>query len=206
MANDEESAYVEVWANGGVEIVTLTGERIMVGRDPSNRVALTDPAISSLHASLERYGSAWVIRDLGSSNGTFVNGERVAGDIPLRNGDEVSMGASRLVFRSRQTRDAANTERLAPPPSLTRREQELLVALCRPLMSGEAFSEPATVRQLAKELFVGEPAIKFHLGNLYNKFDIFGSSGKRRTTLANEALRRGAVKRADLRPPTDKRT
>ena len=76
---------------------------------------------------------------------------------------------------------------------------EVLVALCRPMASGMAFAQPATVRQLAQEFVVSEAAIKAHLANLYDKFGIYEAGESRRVRLANEAIRRRAVSLADLR-------
>ncbi|GIU99087.1 MAG: hypothetical protein KatS3mg014_0703 [Actinomycetota bacterium] len=64
-------------------------------------------------------------------------------------------------------------------PELTRREREVLVALCRPAASGEVFTEPASVREIARELYVTEAAVKQHLLHLYEKFGI-GGEGERR--------------------------
>jgi ATP/maltotriose-dependent transcriptional regulator MalT len=84
------------------------------------------------------------------------------------------------------------------PPRLTRREVDVLIVLCRPLVSDDPFPEPASVKRMASELFVTEAAVKQHLQNLYDKFAI-PSEGDRRVRLANEALRRGAVTIAQLR-------
>jgi len=84
------------------------------------------------------------------------------------------------------------------PPRLTRRELEVLVVLCRPLVSDDPFPEAVSVRRMAQELFVTEAAIKQHLQNLYDKFAI-PPEGERRVRLANEAIRRGAVTLAMLR-------
>ena len=73
------------------------------------------------------------------------------------------------------------------------------VALFRPALSGEVFSEPASTREMAKALSVSEPAIKQHLLRLYDKFGIYEGGERRRVRLANEALRRGAVTLADVR-------
>ena len=48
-------------------------------------------------------------------------------------------------------------------PELTRRERDVVVALCRPALDGEVFTEPATVREMAAELVVTDAAIKQHL-------------------------------------------
>ncbi len=74
----------------------------------------------------------------------------------------------------------------------------MLIALCRPLVSGDPFPEPPSVRRLAAELVVTEAAVKQHLQNLYDKFAV-DTEGERRVRLANEALRRGAVTLAMLR-------
>ena len=84
------------------------------------------------------------------------------------------------------------------PPRLTPREIDVLMVLCRPMVSGDPFPEPVSVRQMASELFVTEAAVKQHLLNLYDKFAI-PTAGDRRVRLANEALRRGAVTIAQLR-------
>jgi tetratricopeptide (TPR) repeat protein len=77
------------------------------------------------------------------------------------------------------------------PPALTRREREVLDALCHPLATDGAFAEPASVREIAKTLFVTEAAVKQHLLRLYDKFEIWDEGGRRRLRLANEAIRRG---------------
>jgi pSer/pThr/pTyr-binding forkhead associated (FHA) protein len=80
--------------------VALEAGRLTLGADPANDLALAgDPALSRLHAVLDRYGAGWCVRDLDSRNGTFVNGRRVLGERPLRPGDELRVGATRLVYR-----------------------------------------------------------------------------------------------------------
>jgi DNA-binding NarL/FixJ family response regulator len=85
------------------------------------------------------------------------------------------------------------TRALSRAPELTRREQAVLEALCRPVAFGDMFTEPASVRQMAVALRVTETAVKYHLGNLYVKFGIADEGDRRRVRLANEAIRRGAV-------------
>ena len=59
------------------------------------------------------------------------------------------------------------------------------MVLCRPLVSDAPFPGPASVRDMAQELVVTEAAIKQHLQNLYDKFDV-PTEGERRLRLANE--------------------
>jgi len=184
-------------------LVPLDGDRVTVGKDPANDVPLSfDPTVSRLHAVLERLPSGWIIRDLGSRNGTFVNGERIMGDRVVRAGDEIRLGKTRCSLRDQAQGPATLTETVQAPPDLTRREREVLLALCRPVFSEDVFTEPAATREIAAELFVTDAAVKQHLMHLYDKFGIHEEGERRRARLANEAIRRGAVTLADLKPPT----
>lgn len=194
------TAWLELWTDHGNELVALEGDHLTVGRSPSSDIALTtDTKVSRLHAVLQQYGSGWSIRDVGSVNGTFVNGRRLVNEQRLSAGDEISLGSTRMVFRTRQTESAGPTDKTTGPPDLTKREREVLVALCRPMLANQAFPQPATVKELAEQFVVSEAAIKFHLSSLYNKFDLVDEGESRRLRLANEAVRRRAVTLADLK-------
>ena len=200
------SSHLEVSKPSGRELVPLSGQRLTLGKASTNDVSLDhDETVSRLHAVLENLGFAWSIRDLGSRNGTYINGDKITAERVLRSGDEVRIGKVRLLFwevresgdgpREEETKAAQPNEL---PPRLTRREVDVLVVLCRPLVSDDPFPEPASVRKMAGELYVTEAAVKQHLQNMYDKFAI-PTEGDRRVRLANEALRRGAVTIAQLR-------
>jgi tetratricopeptide (TPR) repeat protein len=87
-------------------------------------------------------------------------------------------------------------------PELTRRERDVLAALCRPLASDRPVAMPASIRAIAAELVVTEAAIKQHLLNLYDKFELPEGTESRRITLAREAVLRGFV--VDLPAPARK--
>lgn len=70
-----------------------------VGRSDENEIALNDPSVSRAHASIETAGPTPMVRDLGSTNGTFVNGRRIEREA-LRNGDDVRFGNTRMRFES----------------------------------------------------------------------------------------------------------
>jgi DNA-binding CsgD family transcriptional regulator len=194
------AAYLEVWTPAGRELVALEAGRLTLGADPANDLPLpADPTLSRLHAALERYGAGWCVRDLDSRNGTFVNGQRVWRERPLRPGDELRVGATRLVYRSDESTGGKATQASEPPPELTRREREVLLVLCRTVLAGAAFTEPASIREIADALVVSEAAVKQHLAHLYDKFGVHGGGERRRVRLANEALRRGAVTITGLR-------
>jgi pSer/pThr/pTyr-binding forkhead associated (FHA) protein len=194
-------AYLEAWRPPGPELMPLDGDRVTIGSAADTDLVIgTDPTVSRLHAVIESVGSQWVVRDLGSRNGTFVNGERLLGDRVLRAGDELRVGATRIVFRGERlaaTTDSTQTAEAAP--ELTRRERDVLMLLCRPVFNGDLLTEPASVRTIAAELVLTESAVKKHLLRLYDKFELFSDEDRRRGRLANEAIRRGAVTLADLR-------
>ncbi|MBX5474970.1 MAG: FHA domain-containing protein [Thermoleophilia bacterium] len=76
------------------------GERTTIGRSPECGIFLDDVTVSRRHAVLEQRGERWVIEDLGSLNGTFVNRERVDSAV-LEDGDEIQIGKYRLTFLQR---------------------------------------------------------------------------------------------------------
>jgi len=75
-----------------------------LGRDVNNAIVVDDPFASAEHAVLTYRGRSWYVEDLGSTNGTFVNGRAVASVAPLGFGDEVSIGQVRM--RLERTRSA----------------------------------------------------------------------------------------------------
>lgn len=87
-------------------------------------------------------------------------------------------------------------------PELTRRENDVLVALCRPLSGNDIVAQPASVKEIATELVVTEAAVKQHLLHLYDKLEIPEGGERRRVALAREAVRRGLVN-APGRPVED---
>jgi pSer/pThr/pTyr-binding forkhead associated (FHA) protein len=83
----------------------LIGQRLAVktpvvniGRADYNDLVVPDPSVSTSHAKLQRREGVWVLVDLDSTNGTFVDGERVKGEAPLAPGATVRLGDVQLVF------------------------------------------------------------------------------------------------------------
>jgi pSer/pThr/pTyr-binding forkhead associated (FHA) protein len=89
-----------VWERTGGERIefALDGDAHAVGRDEDAAIRVDEPLVSRRHASIERRGDGWVVVDLGSTNFTRVNGERVRRERELAHGDELSFGRARLVF------------------------------------------------------------------------------------------------------------
>lgn len=69
-----------------------------LGRHPNNSIQLLDKIVSKEHCIIEQRGDHFVLRDLGSLNGTFINNERVRGEAPLKHGDEIALGSTRGRF------------------------------------------------------------------------------------------------------------
>jgi predicted component of type VI protein secretion system len=70
----------------------LEGNEISIGRDTSNKISINDAEISRKHARLLWRDEGYVLEDFGSTNGSFVNGQRLSGSIPLKVGDLVALG------------------------------------------------------------------------------------------------------------------
>jgi len=94
-----------VFANFLVRSGGLMGRRLPVkspvvnlGRADYNDIVLPDPSVSTGHAKLQRREGVWMLVDLDSTNGTFVEGERVRGEAPLGPGAMVRLGDVQLVF------------------------------------------------------------------------------------------------------------
>src|SRR5689334_18496119 len=89
---------------------------------------------------------------------------------------------------------------------LTRREKDVLAALCRPLLGTDVVAQPASVREIATELVVTDAAVKQHLLHLYDKFAIAEGGERRRVSLARAAIGLGVVdapnRRAAAAAPT----
>ncbi len=69
-----------------------------LGRHPNNSIQLLDKIVSKEHCIVEQREGHFVLRDLGSLNGTYINGERVRGEQVLRHGDEIALGSTRARF------------------------------------------------------------------------------------------------------------
>lgn len=74
-----------------------------LGRDVNNAIVVDDPFASAEHAVLTYRGRSWYVEDLGSTNGTYVNGRAVASVSPLGFGDEVSIGQVRMRLERART-------------------------------------------------------------------------------------------------------
>ncbi len=73
------------------------GQTVTIGRDPTSTIHLNHPAVSRHHAEMRQAGTGHTLRDLGSANRTFINGQPI-GTAPLKIGDVVQIGPFKLVY------------------------------------------------------------------------------------------------------------
>lgn len=172
-------------------------ERLTIGRSPSNDVALAwDAEVSRVHASIEHVGEEWNFVDDGRShNGSFIDGERVAGRRRLRDGDAIAVGRTVLVFRSPTGRESLRTatSQQRAAPKISDAQMRVLAALCRPYGEG-SYAVPASNRQIADELFIGVETVKTHMRALFDAFELGElPQHQKRAALAQRALQSGLV-------------
>jgi putative ABC transport system ATP-binding protein len=115
---------VTLTASDGREFKLVEDESIL-GRVSSNAVVIEHPRVSRQHARILRYGEQVMLEDLQSTNGTYLNGERMYGPLPVQDGDVIALGADSLTLKV-----AIRSPRAPSPPS-------------KPGHPGELHSQPA---------------------------------------------------------------
>jgi hypothetical protein len=92
-------------ARAQTPLLLIDGKRVVIspagatiGRGRASDIVLDDPNVSRQHAEIRPRGGSWVITDLGSTNGSELNGRRLEGSEVLRSGDEIELGASMMTF------------------------------------------------------------------------------------------------------------
>ncbi len=133
----------------------LDGETVSIGRASECSIPIRDRFLSRKHAEIVRAGTNWILKDLGSANGTYLNGARVKRDTRLNSGDRIRLGDTEIVFLEReQTTDrflaVADT---AAQPTITIPVQEIDVEANEPI----DVPRLQTLNALARELIEDRP-------------------------------------------------
>lgn len=191
--------FLELRDGDGVQhLVPLADEGLTIGRTPASGLALTwDAQVSRSHASLEQIDGVWTVLDDGrSTNGTFVNEERVQGRRPLRHLDVLRTGATRIRFHDPASGDDKLTEVasdvVAPP--LTAAQRRVLLALCAGTQG------PASNEEIAAELHLSIDTVKSHMRALFDAFQLGAAPPyRKRFELVRLAVDAGLV------PPPERR-
>jgi pSer/pThr/pTyr-binding forkhead associated (FHA) protein len=90
----------------------LRGE-VHLGRSRTNAIVLSDGKVSRNHARLDPVRSTYILTDLGSANGTFVNGVRITQPVRLRDGDSLHIGDTQFIFHTLPASDSPQIDRVA---------------------------------------------------------------------------------------------
>jgi pSer/pThr/pTyr-binding forkhead associated (FHA) protein len=143
-------------------VYPLEGDQLTIGRDASNGVAINDAEVSRKHSRLSFQGGKYVLEDLGSTNGTFVNGQRLAGPVVLKPGDVVSLGEQIVLMYDAINIDPGATmaaprrsARVTPPPAPVAQpappQQVYAAPAAAPVYSGA----PVTRKTNMTPIFIG---------------------------------------------------
>jgi ABC-type multidrug transport system ATPase subunit/pSer/pThr/pTyr-binding forkhead associated (FHA) protein len=98
-------------ANDGQQVIKFKENKTMtIGRDASNVIVLSAPAVSRFHAEVEKVGQRFRVRDLRSSNGTFVNGSAITGETWVHPGDAIQVGPYRFVVDEHELSQSDQSE------------------------------------------------------------------------------------------------
>ena len=171
---------------GAFERVRFQGDRMVLGRDPGSDCVLDYPMISWRHAALERSSNGIYAEDLGSRNGTYVNGARISGKTLVKTGDEIGLGSFRFqllqdgalakreyignvtIEISAVSVNAPTGDRLLDPVSLTIFPSEL-VALMGPAGAGKT----TLLKAINGYTRPAEGRVLFNGHDLYQFYDRF---------------------------------
>lgn len=182
--------------------------RLVVGRSRDADLSLSfDPTVSTVHASLERHLDLLTVEDLGpSTNGTFVNGQRISVRTRLNDRDQVRFGSTEVLVRCPVT--ATDGRTIALPPAidwqrLTPTERRVVATLLDLWPPEARLQRAPTTTQLGAALGLGSETVRSHLKSIYGKLRDFGVEPTR------EALAEAATEsaldllEAGVAPPTD---
>ena len=169
-------------SNGDGHVIDPSTRSCRIGRADGNDVVLEhDTHASRHHAEITSTGDSWSIRDLGSRNGTWVNGERVT-ECGLGDGDLVRVGSTDFVFVERfdpeLTEDYVAPEPPRPGPPLSAREREILTLV----------AEGTTDEHIAAALFISVATVRSHLDRIRDK-----TGCRRRPELTRLAIHLGLI-------------
>lgn len=170
-------------------VLVVESDEAVLGRRDSSDLQLADPYVSRSHAIVRRMSGAVWLEDLGSTGGTFVNGDQIAGPQAIKHGDVVRFGTVETRFEDRTAAMDSDdeTELIEIPevddkPVLSPRQAEVL----RYLKDG------LTNPEIAKHLGVTERTVKAHCQEVFDRLGV-----RNRTAAVYAALRLGLIDEHD---------
>jgi pSer/pThr/pTyr-binding forkhead associated (FHA) protein len=142
---------LEIVEGEGAGRQTQLADAIEIGRDASTNMALDDDQASRRHARVSAQGDTAMIEDLGSTNGTYVNGQPIEGPRAIRPGDRIRVGLTVIELRTAQDVQRQPSA-VQPVPQMTRLSQGVL----EPVAEGELEPEPEQEPALGPPSFAVE--------------------------------------------------
>lgn len=102
-----------------MQVYDLDKDAVVIGREDSVDIVIDNASVSRRHAQVRKEGGGWVVEDLGSSNGTFLHGNKITSAQPLKEGDEIGFGKFSVVFGKAVGDALAQASKAAPkaPPA-----------------------------------------------------------------------------------------
>ncbi|HET9765319.1 MAG TPA: SpoIIE family protein phosphatase [Thermoanaerobaculia bacterium] len=128
-------------------VIPVGRTHLSIGRSPRAQLTIDDPFASRLHAEVWHDGEAGWLSDLGSSNGTYLNGSRITGAVQLFSGDRVRIGETLLTLEATEAVTQTAPQPLLPPDSRTSRDLAALLASVQQA-TGSAATPAAPPRDL----------------------------------------------------------
>lgn len=170
--------------------VTLDEGRTLVGRGEDCDLRIEDEAVSADHLEISRRGSSLLASDLGSRNGTLLNGDPLEGTRRLRNGDVLVTGSARLeVAVPPQLRRDSTVAVSRSSLELTPEERKTAGVLVGPYREAAVRAgRPATRAELAEALHVSERTAQRRLDALARKLGVPSDAGRERPRLVAERI------------------
>jgi predicted component of type VI protein secretion system len=122
------------------QVFALGNSSMVMGREPTNAIVISDPEISRQHTRIIPQGQGYLVEDLGSTNGTYVNGRRLMAATPLQHGDLVGLGETvKLIFELGHSDNNATIVQGSPI------FEHLETVLPQPIVGAEMPAESITV-------------------------------------------------------------
>lgn len=172
---------LEIGTGKARQVIPLRGIRFTVGRAEGNDLRVSsDMSVSRRHAVLEKSQGGWKVRDLGSSNGTYINGMRVDAPLLARYGDSILIGDFRLVLLDDNDGDTS------APTTLTNSELDRVGLTSREVEVLRFVAAGMSDAQIAGQLTISVRTVHSHLEHIRNKTGL-----RRRTELARYAITKG---------------
>lgn len=137
------------------KILELVKESITIGRDVNNDLVINDAEVSRNHARVTSQAGGYLIEDLASTNGTFVNGQRLISPKLLNAGDVIGLGETIVIEFGFVADAGATVVASAPPPPMRPADEPPTAPPFMPPPAPEPMPEPMAPATMAEPMYTG---------------------------------------------------